>query len=193
MYQERLSRAIPFAVCALIALAPRTGGATTVEELELRLNQLEGRLRRLEAEVGITEERPGRPPAQTQQSSPPIQTQNYIVPELMVKKIHGAGAGSEGELRFYLRLKNNFGRDVAGFEGLFVVEDLAGNRLLEFAASIQKAMASGNTVSWVGAIDIDSADKGHRQVMRGSKEDLALKLALKKVTFADGTTQTYDR
>jgi hypothetical protein len=185
---------VTLVIGALVWLAPTGSEGATVEELQLRLNQLEGRIRRLEAKMGMVMEESDIAAAPSQATpSAPLAVQNHIVPELMLKKIHGAGAGSEGELRFYLQLKNNFGRDVSGFEGLFVLEDRSGNRLMEFAASIQKAMAGGNTVSWVGAIDIDSSHQGHREVMRASKEDLVLRLALKKVTFAGGTTQSYGK
>ncbi|MBD3316376.1 MAG: hypothetical protein GF344_11370 [Chitinivibrionales bacterium] len=182
--------AILFFSYGYLVTAPHSGyAATTVEELDLRVKELEERLRKLEARVNGVQEESVPSTASAAKSS---RSQNYIVPELMVKKIHGAGAGDEGELRFYIRLKNNYGRDVTSFDGVFVLENLAGSPLLEFAASIRKAIAGGNTTSWVGAIDIDGTDEGQHRVMRASKEDLVLKLSLKSVTFADGSMQTFD-
>jgi hypothetical protein len=190
------------ALCVLLVWGAGIGLAQEnvgVRRLEKRIEELEMRVRRLEAKAGIQKPAAAqtpRPPAapakrvtDPQQPTVPVAV-SPIKADLMVKKLHG-DPGGQREHRFYVRLTNGFDKAITGFDGLFIVTNPAGRKLLEFAATVSRTIAPGKGDSWVGALPVDNEKPGHQRVAQADTRELRLHLHLRRVSFADGTSKEF--
>lgn len=92
---------------------------------------------------------------------------------------------------FALSFTNTLGKSIRAFDGLLVFSDLLDNPIKKLNLSYTKPINSNEAVTWEGEMDYNQFIDSDRALRSKDVSDLKVKLILRKVLYADGTTEEF--
>jgi len=149
--------------------------------LEQRVAELEKRVAKLEARS-----------AQKAAAAKPASAYVPLQLKLVTKKLAKASETGEGDqIRFYVQFKNTGSKDITSIDGDLVVKNINAQALLEFGMSAAKYVGTNDSIIWIGAVDYDAKEDGHRAVVDSDKSYLIVELRPTSIQFSDGSANVY--
>ena len=115
--------------------------------------------------------------------------------QLTSKGFHKADRESfefDDYITFTIAFDNVSGKDIRAFEGVLKFFDLLDNEILSSKLVINDRVKAGAKFSWEGGIDYNQFLAAHERLRGEPQENLKTRFEVRKVLFADGTTQKFD-
>jgi hypothetical protein len=168
------------------------------QTVEQRLTDLELRISRLEAKVGIGQAATAVQPSQESHAQSYSQPASYntaapVILKLINKKF-ASGEGDEPDgLQFHIQFKNTGSKDITGIEGDMLVKNLGAKQLMDFGMSMSKYIAAGDSLLWPCEVEYESSDDGHKSVYQSDKSYLIVELMPEKIDYSDGTSDVFKK
>jgi hypothetical protein len=98
----------------------------------------------------------------------------------------------EDYITFSIEFANSTGKDVRAFEGIFTFVDLLDNEILGSRITINDPVKAGARFKWDGELDYNQFRDAHQKLRSEPQQNLKTSFELRKILFADGTTQSFD-
>lgn len=175
---------------------PAAGADPQIQALKSKIQQLESRIEALEAKLGTggsststvsTSHGAGNKPAPTRTSD----LRSPVDVNLITKKLHRDD--SESMLGLLMQLKNIGGKDLNSIDGDLVVRNTDTGDELEFAVSIVKFIAAGDSTTWYGGPPYESGSREHQAILNGHKSDVRITLLPREIVYTDGSREVVSK
>ncbi len=177
------------ALCASAVFAQKGNLEQRVAELEKRVAKLEARSAQ---KAAAAKPASARPAVSVASPAPSYSTYVPLQLKLVTKKLAKASETGEGDqIRFYVQFKNTGSKDITSIDGDLVVKNINAQALLEFGMSAAKYVGTNDSIIWIGAVDYDAKEDGHRAVVDSDKSYLIVELRPTSIQFSDGSANVY--
>ena len=87
--------------------------------------------------------------------------------------------------------ENHSDRDIRAFDGVLVFNDLLDNRVFASSLAINELVQKNSELKWNGKIDYNQFIDSHQRFRNENQENLKVSFILRKILFADGTTNEF--
>jgi hypothetical protein len=91
-----------------------------------------------------------------------------------------------------IEFNNGTGKDVRAFEGVFTFSDLLDNKILGSRIAISDPVKAGAKYKWDGELNYNQFIASHKKLRSEEQQNLKTSFEIRKILFADGTTQKFD-
>jgi len=175
---------------------PAAGADPQIQALKSKILQLESRIEALEAKLGTgsssastvsTSHGAGNRPVPTRTSDP----RSPVDVDLITKKLHRDD--SENMLGLLMQLKNIGGKDLNSIDGDLIVRNTDTGDELEFAVSIVKFIAAGDSATWYGGPPYEPGSREHQAILNGRKSDVRIMLRPREIVYTDGSREVVSK
>ncbi len=171
---------------------PADGADPQIQALKSKILQLESRIEALEAKVGTGSESAASVSTHSapRQAPTPSRTSSLRSPvdvDLITKKLHRSDG--ENMLGLLLQLKNIGGKDLNSIEGDLIARNADTGDELEFAVTIVKFIAAGDSATWYGGPPYEPGSKEHQAILNGRKSDVRITLRPQEIIYTDGSKE----
>jgi hypothetical protein len=91
------------------------------------------------------------------------------------------------QISLELGFQNKGTKDIAGFKGYTVFNDMFGDKIINVTLSYDDPIKAGETVRWAGAVDYNQFKDEHRKLVATDTAKIQFKFVPTMIIFADGT------
>jgi len=93
-------------------------------------------------------------------------------------------------ITFEVEFHNDTDKDIRAFDGVLSFDDLLGNRVYAAKLTISNPIAAKQSTTWSGELEYNQFESDHTKLRGYDVKDTTVTLQVRKILFADGTSQT---
>lgn len=125
---------------------------------------------------------------------PEVFTNSKKLPAFLIAKSYREFDSSLGgdAVTMDIHITNTFDKDITGFNGVLVFNDIIGNEVKRLNIKFTDGIAAGGNVVWQGEMQYNQFIDSSRALRYAEREKLKVVLELDKVVFADGTIEEFN-